>query len=136
MHAFRSDLADAPGYFGRTRIASNYSAVTGACHVVKRSIFFTVGGFDAQAFPITYSDIDLCLRIMALGCRNVVTPVANLFHFEVSSRARDDAPQNITQFQAAQRSMVERHGAIIARDPCYSRHLTREHDDFSIGVDR
>ena len=133
-HAFRNRSADASGYFGRLRVASNYSAVTGACLAVKRSIFFAAGGLDAQSLPVTFNDVDLCLKVIALGYRNVVTPFAELVHFESSSRDRDDAPENAALYQAATLAMMSRYRAIIERVPGYAPPLTRTNDDFSIRV--
>jgi GT2 family glycosyltransferase len=135
LHAFRNRPSGAPGYFGRLRVASNYAAVTGACMVAKRSIFVAAGGFDARSLPVAFSDVDLCLRVGALGYRNVVTPFAELSHFEAASRDRDDAPANAAQFNASRLIMMERHGATIRRDPFYSPHLARGGADFSIATD-
>jgi O-antigen biosynthesis protein len=44
-HVFLNRARDEPGYFGRLAVASNYSAVTGACLLVSRSIYTQVGGW-------------------------------------------------------------------------------------------
>jgi GT2 family glycosyltransferase len=63
----------------------NYSAVTAACLMVRRRVFEEVGGFD-ENFPLAYNDVDLCVRILRKGYRNLYTPYAALYHYESSSR--------------------------------------------------
>lgn len=43
-----------------------YQVVTGACMLVRRELFFAVGGFDA-AFRNGFEDVDLCLRLGERG---------------------------------------------------------------------
>jgi len=56
-------------------------AVTGACLLIPRNVFFQVGGFDEQ-FYNGYEDVDLCLRLRERGYRVVYTPWAQLIHHE------------------------------------------------------
>jgi GT2 family glycosyltransferase len=68
-----------------SELVRNFSAVTGACLMVRRSLFQEIGGFD-ETFPVAYNDVDLCVRIMRAGYRNAYTPHAVLYHHESSSR--------------------------------------------------
>ena len=77
-----SDRNDA-GYFGRAVLTSTVSAVTGACLVVRKSVFDEVGGLDERNLPVAFNDVDFCLRVRAKGYRNVWTPHAELFHLEL-----------------------------------------------------
>lgn len=80
------------GYMVRARINCNYSAVTAACMMVKKSVFNQVGGFDVQ-FVVACNDVDLCLKI----CKEKYLIVYNAFalwhHYESKSRGYDDASQ-------------------------------------------
>jgi GT2 family glycosyltransferase len=135
-HVFLNRSRQDSGYFGRLLVASNYSAVTGACLLVKRSIFIAAGGLDEKEFFIACNDIDLCLNVRSLGYRNIVTPFAELFHFESSSRGYENTPEKRLRFAKEMQVMRDRHGDDIARDPCYSPHLAGAPDDFLIAVDR
>lgn len=75
------------GYFGMGLICRTVSAVTGACLMVKRDVWEEVGGFD-EALPVAFYDVDLCLRLVRAGYRNVYTPLAELTHLESASRGR------------------------------------------------
>ncbi len=135
-HVFLNRSRDETGYFGRLLVASNYSAVTGACLLVRRSIFMEVGGFDESELPVTYNDIDFCIKVRSSGYRNVVTPYAELFHFESASRGHDDdTPEKALRLKGEVQVMRKRHGILLERDPCYSPHLTLTRDDFSIALD-
>jgi GT2 family glycosyltransferase len=81
VHAGRGLPADTPG-LDRVRVVP---AVTGACLMLRWGLFRDLGGFD-ERLPVTYSDVDLCLRASRAGARNVVTPHARLLHYEGLSR--------------------------------------------------
>lgn len=87
-HLFVSLPENAGGYFDRARLPQNLSAVTGACQLVKRSVYEQVGGY-SEDFSIGYNDIDFCLKTIRAGYRIVYTPYALLNHYEFSSRGRD-----------------------------------------------
>jgi GT2 family glycosyltransferase len=104
--------------------------------LVRRSIFIEVGGFDESELPVTFNDIDFCIKVRSSGYRNVVTPYAELFHFESASRGHDgEAPEKALRRKGEVQVMRRRHGILLERDPCYSPNLTLIRDDFSIAVD-
>jgi GT2 family glycosyltransferase len=63
----------------------NVSAVTGACQMVRRSVFEELGGYD-EGYQLVFSDIDFCLKAIKKGYRNLYDPFATLIHFEGQSR--------------------------------------------------
>jgi len=85
-HAFRYCPDWNPGYFGMSRVVRNYSAVTGACLMVRRSVFDEVGGFDEE-LAVAYNDVDFCLRLRKFGYLIVYTPYAELMHRESLTRS-------------------------------------------------
>jgi O-antigen biosynthesis protein len=80
--------ADEPGFFGRAPFPHTLSAVTGACLAVEKRKFDNCGGFEEEHLPVDLNDIDLCLRLMEAGYRNVLVPQALLYHLESASRGR------------------------------------------------
>ena len=102
------------GWMGR--IVRDVSAVTGACQMVRTSVFDEVGGYDA-ALPLAYNDVDFCLRIRATGRLIVYTPHAELVHREGASRGR---MHHLTDEELFWRRWG-REGGI--RDPYLSPHL-------------
>jgi len=79
FHPFAGMDANKPGYFGFLNTTRNYSAVTGACLLVKKNLFKQVGGFD-ETLDLYYQDADLCLKVINEGYRVVYTPYALLLH--------------------------------------------------------
>lgn len=111
------------GYAGRASVVHGLSAVTGACMAVRRSVFDEVGGMD-ESLAVTFNDIDLCLRIDALGYRNLWTPFAELYHHESASRGRDDTPEKRARFETESQTMRARWGGVLLSDWAYNPNLT------------
>jgi GT2 family glycosyltransferase len=126
-HAFRGFPADDPGVNRQLQVVRNYSAVTGACLLTRRDVFNQVGGFDEERLPVTFNDVDLCLKIGRAGYRIVYTPLATLYHHESSSRRRThvEGPETLV--------IRERWGDVLQRDPFYNPNLSRDRADFSLG---
>jgi GT2 family glycosyltransferase len=81
------------GYFAHSVLARTVCASTAACLVVRREIFLRFGGFDEIHLPVSFNDVDFCLRLREAGWRNVWTPFAELLHLESATRGDDDSPQ-------------------------------------------
>lgn len=133
-HAHRFFDRDHPGYMRRLQVPHYLSAVTAACMVVERSKFEAVGGFDEEAFPVAYNDVDLCLRLRAFGLENLWTPYAVLYHKETASRPRDFSSARRATYEQECANLRTRWAELIAHDPCYSPHLTREREDFTLAT--
>jgi len=119
------------GYFNILRTVNNYSAVTGACLMLRRQVFERAGGFD-EALGIAFNDVDLCLKIGALGLRNVYLPHVVLVHDESKSRGYDDTADKQARYSREAGIMQERWHCESRNDPHYSPHLTLEAEDFSL----
>ena len=105
---------DALGYQGRIRSLQEFSAVTAAFMLVRRSAFEEVGGFD-EAFPDDYNDIDLCLRLRQAGYKIVYNPQVQASHWESRSRRPKET---------AKERYLARWREYFPRDPFYSPHLS------------
>ena len=80
--------AEDPGVNRQLRMTRNYSCVTGACLLTRRDVFMEVGGFDEQQLPVTFNDVDFCLKLRHARYLIVYTPFAKLYHHESASRRR------------------------------------------------
>ncbi len=120
-----------PGYFSRAVLQQEVSAVTGACLVVRRSVFDEVSGLD-ERIAVAFNDVDLCLRIRAAGYRNIWTPFAELVHRESASRGHEDTPEQVARFHQEVRFMKERWGAALESDPCYNPNLSMTSGNFQL----
>jgi GT2 family glycosyltransferase len=122
-HAFNYCPPEHAGYFGQAKLIRNYSAVTGACMMVRRQAFDEMGGFDA-GLPIAYNDIDFCLRLRQRGYLVVYTPYAELVHEESAARGRSS--QELLETAA----MFERWEPQIRRDPYFNHNLDPRRSEF------
>ena len=80
---------DSNAHFGRWQCTRQVSAVTGAFLGIRAEVFARAGGFDAERMPISYSDIDLCLRLQEQGLQILWTPLIEARHDESASRGLD-----------------------------------------------
>ncbi|TNC09341.1 glycosyltransferase [Methylobacterium terricola] len=117
-HILRNRPADTPGHLGRLTVAHEVAGVTAACLAVTRVKFEAVGGLDAEAFPIDFNDIDLCLRLGARGWHAVWTPRAVLAHHESVSRGPSVGPAR-ARFEAEGDCFAARWREVIRNDPYY-----------------
>jgi GT2 family glycosyltransferase len=108
------------------------SAVTGACLAVAREKYDAVGGLDEVAFPISFNDIDLCLKLRERGWTNIQASDAVLFHRESASRGSDVGPkQALADLEAAR--FKEKWIEVIRDDPFYHPGLSLARFDASLG---
>lgn len=130
-HVHKFLAKDQPGYLNRAKLHQTMSAVTGACLVVRRSVFNAIGGFD-ENLAVAYNDVDFCLRALQAGFRNVWTPHAEMIHHESISRGFEDTPEKQSRLKRESALMRERWGPYLDTDPAYNPHLTLEHEDFGL----
>ncbi|MGI6741953.1 MAG: glycosyltransferase family 2 protein [Brevefilum sp.] len=120
------------GQRGRVRLAQNYSAVTGACMAIQKEKFLKIKGFNEHDLPVAYNDIDLCIRLMEAGYRNLWTPHAELYHHESMSRAYEDTPEKIARVKEEADYLINTWPAYIADDPTYNLNLSLTIPNFSL----
>jgi GT2 family glycosyltransferase/SAM-dependent methyltransferase/glycosyltransferase involved in cell wall biosynthesis len=138
-HPFLGQPFDAAGYMHRLEVDQDYSAVTGACLMVRKSVYDEVGGLDEEAFKVSYNDVDLCLKVRTAGYLVVWTPHAVVMHEGSVSQTRvDTAAESAKQarFAGEQDAMYERWLPLLARDPAYNRHLALHGDGFEFEPSR
>lgn len=131
-HAHRRLPSDEQGYFAHPHLPQYVSAVTGACLVVDKRKFLTVGGLDEIALPIAYNDVDLCLKLERAGWRNVYVPHAVLIHHESKSRAKDHSRGRVERYRRELEVFQERWGAKSYDDPLLNPNLDRSSETFVI----
>ena len=132
-HAFRFFDADHLGYYNSLQTVTNYSAVTAACMMMRRSVFDEVRRFDEQ-LGVAYNDVDLCLRIREAGYHIVYVPHAVLYHYESQSRGYDVSPDQVERDAREKAYMEERWRFSSIRDPYYNPNLTLLREDFSLCI--
>jgi len=90
---------------------------------VRRDLLDEIGGFD-ERLAVSLNDVDLCLRAIAKGYRNVFTPHAELVHAEGASRGLEVAPAELARAEREAALFVSRWRAWVEADPTYNPNLT------------
>ena len=70
---------------------------SGACLLVRRSLFNALGGFDERYSPAYYEETDLCFALRKKGYKVVYNPKAAVIHHE-SVTAGKDAPSHFKKY--------------------------------------
>jgi GT2 family glycosyltransferase len=112
-HPFFGWAADTMAEGAVAQLTGERSGATAACLLVRAEDFWRIGGF-SERFPLNYNDVDLCLKLREAGFRILVTPHAELLHYESQTRV----PRILTSEQAllSQRwSLRMRHDPYIRR---------------------
>jgi GT2 family glycosyltransferase len=108
------------GYNCSLTSTRDFSAVTGACMMLRKSVFNELRGFD-ETMPIGFNDTDLCLRIRAAGLRILYDGTTMLYHYESATRSLTQQvfhPEDTA-------TMIDRWGALLrAGDPFYNPNLS------------
>ena len=127
-HSHQFYPSTSPGYLGTITKITNYSAVTAACMLLRKSVFEEVGGFDEDNLRVAFNDVDLCLRIRERGYSIIYTPYAKLLHHESVSRGYKGDPAEVLY-------MRERWGEVLDRDPYYNPIFSMGSGDFNLRAD-
>lgn len=131
-HPYRGRPAGTPDRMGRPPVPHEVSAVTGACLLVPRAAYEAVGGLDEVRFPVSFNDIDLCLKLRRHGLRNIQVSDAVLYHHESASRGRDVGAKQARADREA-RAFAEAWLPVMRDDPYFHPALSLLRFDISLG---
>lgn len=120
--AFVGDHKDAAGYLQRLSVEQNYSAVSGACMMVRKALYDEVGGLDTEHFAEAFSDVDLCLKIGQAGYLTVWTPQVLVVH-----------PGTLPQAPVALAALQEKWAGAFGHDLAYNKNLALSGKGFTLG---
>lgn len=131
-HAFIGLQMAESSYFNRVMCAQDYSAVTAACLMSKKSLFRKVGGF-TEELKVAFNDIDYCMKLRALGKLVVYAPYALLYHYESKSRGLENTPDKVARFNREIRIFADKWPDILRDgDPYYNPNLTLRKSNFAL----
>ena len=120
------------GYFSRIICAQDYSAVTAACMMTKKSIYEEVGGL-TEEFKVAFNDIDFCMKVREKGYLIVYNPAVELYHYESKSRGLEDTPEKVERFNSEVNRFLDRWDKELkAGDPYYNVNLSLNRSDFGL----
>jgi len=82
---------------------------------------------------IAYNDIDLCLKLLDKGYRNVFTPHSKATHHESISRGYEDTDEKMQRLLQEQKHFLSRWDDFLkAGDPYYNPNLSLKNERFSL----
>lgn len=120
---FRSDANEY--YFKKNRLAFDMLGVTGACLLVKKSIYEEAGGFD-EKLRVAFNDVEFCYHLHDLGYMNVARNDVALVHHESLSRGADDSTEKLRRLHQELNYLYEKHPSVYGTDPYYHRYLVKD----------
>lgn len=131
-HCFVQQKRGTTGYCHRIICAQDYSAVTAACMMVKKSAFDAVGGL-SEELAVAFNDIDFCMKLRKAEYLIVYNPYAELYHYESKSRGLEDTPEKVARFNKEISTFEKKWPEILENgDPYYNPNLTLKSQDFSL----
>lgn len=118
MHLGETTPADLLDHDYNVALPHESTMVTGACQMVRRSVFEELGGYD-EDLAVAFNDGDFCLRARDAGYLVAYTPYAELHHKEFSSRGREATDvRHQERFLREYARVALRHGKrFVAGDP-------------------
>jgi GT2 family glycosyltransferase len=120
------------GYMGKLCYAQNVMAVTGACLMIRKSLFDELGGLD-ETFAVSLNDVDLCIRAWKAGYLNVFTPFAELYHYESVSRGLDDQGEKAKRYDRESALFRSRWKDLLKQgDPYYNPNFSLDRSDYAL----
>ncbi len=107
----RNDDANKPEY----NYLREVDYCSGACLMLRRKFWNTLGGFDERYMPAYYEDTDLAFRVRDAGQRVIYQPRAVVVHFEGRSSGTD-VTQGVKQHQVTnQATFAKRWQSVLAK---------------------
>ena len=121
-----------PGYMMRAQLNCDYSAVTAACMMTKKSLFEELDGFD-ESFKVACNDIDYCLRVRKKNYLVVFNSFAKFYHFESKSRGYENNLEKVNRFNREVEIWQDRWRDILENgDPYYNVNFKIENEPFEL----
>lgn len=108
------------GLFGRLAMPYNYTAVTAACLLIKKSKFAEVNGFD-ENLKVALNDVDFCLKVLKRGYYNVCLSNVEMYHYESRSRGYEVTKEKQERYKREESYMLKKWGKNLDNDKYFSK---------------
>jgi GT2 family glycosyltransferase len=133
-HVLRTARLEDGGAEQWARYTHEVSAVTGACLLISKKNYLSLGGLNERDLGVAFNDVDLCLRASEAGLQNVYVGEAGLCHHESISRGHDAQGGNVRRWRAEWAYLNHRWGKALQRDAHVSPHFSRYSDQFELSA--
>lgn len=105
-------------YDKRNRGIHNVCAVTGACLMMRKDLFWQLGGMSLE-LPVAFNDVALCFAAMEQGYFNVVCCESYMMHHESISRGQDTSEEKRGRLLRERSKLYEMYPKQVSFDPFY-----------------
>ena len=131
-HAFLNAYKDDPGYFNYIQSVNNFSALTAACLMCRKSLYEQVGGMD-ETLEVEFNDVDLCLKFLDAGHYNIYLPDVELYHYESATRGHPHQSRESWERHEREIKLFKaKWQRYIDHDPFFNPNLNIGAHDFSM----
>lgn len=131
-HVFYGINRKSDGYFNRAVVPGDWSAVTGACLMTKKTLYNQVGGLD-ESLAVAFNDIDYCLKIRSMNKLVVLNPFSLWYHYESVSRGYENDFNKMIRFESEVRTFQNRWSDILLKgDPYYNSNFDVGYTPFEL----
>ena len=96
------------------------AAVTAACLLIRKSVFFEIMGFD-EHYVYGYEDVDLCLKAYRKGYKNFYCSSSLLFHYEFGTQEKNSHDEVSQRREKNLQYFTRRWGNFIKRELFYDK---------------
>lgn len=135
-HLFRGLARHLHGYFARESTIQDFSAVTAACMMAKRSTYEEVGFMD-EGMPVAFNDLDFCLKIRNTGKLIVYDPFVTVIHYESKTRGYEDTPEKVARFETEIEKFQDKWKEIYEKgDPYYNKNFSLDSCYYGIKTEK
>ena len=132
-HKYLSNNCD--GFQRRIHLQQEISAVTGACLAISKKNWCLLGGLDDKNLKVNYNDVDLCLKALNYGLKNIYMPKVVAYHFESKTRGKPIGLE-YKKWKKEYKFMLNKWKNLLINDPFYNPNLSLMEEDFSIHLRR
>lgn len=131
-HVLVGEDRESLGYCAKALIQQDYSAVTAACLMISKSLFYKVGGFE-EKLTVAFNDVDLCLKVGKENRLVVFEPNVELYHYESKSRGHENTYEKDARFKMESDFMCNKWKTILEEgDSYYNINFTLTESDYSL----
>ncbi len=132
-HPYNGESMDKSNPVLSVHVDRNYSAVTAACMLIKKTLYQEIGGLDEVDLRVLYNDVEFCLKVGNSGYKIVWTPYTTLAHnASTSLNAQGPSDEKIKRSIKEYETMLSRWLPQIANDPAINRNLCLQDNHLSV----
>jgi len=93
-------------------------ANTAALIMIERKVFDEIDGFD-ENLAVDYNDVDLSLKCLEKGYKNIWLPYVEAYHYESISRGNNRSVEKLKRFEKERQYLVNKHKDILQNGDWY-----------------